>query len=257
LLIRPAGWNHFGYAIVDANGNCRFDDEIFPPNDPYARGSVLRYGANRIIAPDYNRSGFPDVSLGVAGGFFYDFFKHFSYPAEIHPGWDKQVRWLSIFYDFHRHGTACASAAAGSCVVGYNVTGLGVVRLRGMAPGAGVVGVKALWMGNVEAGMLWAASFDVDPATGQFYFTGSRRAGVISNSWGISYFAYDVDAFGADFESVFVAGLSLPGFLDPRYPGVLIIQAGGYGTITSPGAAPGVVTVGPRRRRTLHMCIPG
>jgi subtilisin family serine protease len=43
--------------------------------------------------------------------------------------------------------------------------------------------------------------------------------------------------------------LSLPGFLDPSYPGVLIIQAGGiggpgYGTITSPGAAPGVVTVG-------------
>jgi subtilisin family serine protease len=28
LLIRPAGWNYFGYAIVDAKGNCRFDDEI-------------------------------------------------------------------------------------------------------------------------------------------------------------------------------------------------------------------------------------
>jgi hypothetical protein len=158
------------------------------------------------------------------------------------------VRWLSIFYDFHRHGTACASAAAGRCVVGYNVPGLGVVRLRGMAPGAGVLGVKALWAGNVEVGMLWAAGFDVNPATGQFYFTGSRRADVISNSWGISYFGYDVGAFGADFESVFVAGLSLPGFLDQRYPGVLIMQEGGnggpgYGTITSPGAAPGVVTV--------------
>jgi len=249
LLMRPPGWNYFGYAIVDSNGNCRFDDEIAPPIDPYARSSVIRYFVNRIIAPDYDGNGFPDVSLGVAGGFFYDFFWHFSYPAEIHPGWDKQGRWLSIFYDFDGHGTAAASAAAGRGVVGYNITGLGVVRLRGMAPGAGVLGVKALWEGNVEVGMLWAAGFDVDPATGQFYFTGSRRADVISNSWGISYFGYDVGAFGADFESAFVAGLSLPGFLDPRYPGVLIIQAGGnggpgYGTITSPGAAPGVVTVG-------------
>jgi subtilisin family serine protease len=249
LLVKPPGWNYFARAIVDANGNCRFDDEILPPIDPYARGSILRYEDNRIIAPDYNRNGFPDVSLGVAGGFFYDFYWRFSYPAEIHPGWDRQGRWLSIFYDFDSHGTACTSAAAGRGVVGYNVTGLGVVRLRGMAPGAGVLGVKALWMGNVEVGMLWAAGFDVDPATGQFYYTGSRRADVISNSWGISYFAYDAGAFGADFESAFVAGLSLPGFLDPRYPGVLIIQAGGnggpgYGTITSPGAAPGVVTVG-------------
>jgi len=125
----------------------------------------------------------------------------------------------------------------------------GVVRPRGIAPGAGVLGVKALWVGKVEVGMLWAAGFDVDAATGQFYFTGSRRADAISNSWGISYFGYDVGAFGADFESAFVAGLSPPGFLDPRYPGVLIIQAGGnggpgYGTITGPGAAPGVVTVG-------------
>jgi hypothetical protein len=65
--------------------------------------------------------------------------------------------------------------------VGYNITGLGVVRLRGMAPGAGVLGVKDLWEGNVEVGMLWAAGFDMDPATG-FYFTGSGRADVISNS---------------------------------------------------------------------------
>jgi subtilisin family serine protease len=249
LLVKPPGWDYFARAIVDANGNCRFDDEILPPDDAYARGSILRYERNRIIAPDYNRNGFPDKSLGVAGGYFYDLFWRFSYPAEIHPGWDRQGRWLSIFYDFDGHGTMSASAAAGRGVVGYSITGLGVVRLRGMAPGAGVLGVKALWMGNVEVGMLWAAGFDVDPARGQFYYTGSRRAHIISNSWGFSYFAYDVGAFGADLESVFVAGLSLPGFLDPRYPGVLIIQAGGnggpgYGTITSPGAAPGVVTVG-------------
>jgi subtilisin family serine protease len=249
LLSYPPVHGYYSYAIVDVNGNGRFDDEVLPPIDSYARGSALRYFANRVIAPDYDRNGFPDDSFGVAGGFFYDWWWWFNYPAEIYPGWDKQGRWLSIFYDFHGHGTACASAAAGRGVVAYNFPGLGVVRLTGMAPGAGVLGVKALWIGNTEVGMLWAAGFDVDPYTGRFYYTGSKRAHIISNSWGISYFAYDFGAFGYDLESVFAAGLSLPGFLDPSYPGILIVQAAGnggpgYGTITSPGASPGVLTVG-------------
>ncbi|WP_258870610.1 S8 family serine peptidase [Pyrobaculum aerophilum] len=251
-LLKLRGWNYYGHAVVDVNNNCDFSDEFAtaPPfTDSYGRGGFLRYFSNRIIAPDYNRNGYPDDSLGVAGGFFYDWWWYFSYPAEIHPGWDKQGRWLSIFYDFHGHGTAAASAAAGRGVVAYNITGIGVVRLRGMAPEAGIIGVKGLWIGNVEVGMLWAAGFDVDPYTGRFYYTGSRRAHIISNSWGISTFIYDVAGFGYDLESVFITGLALPGFLDPSYPGILIVQAGGnggpgYGTITSPGAAVGALTVG-------------
>ncbi|MGC8988008.1 S8 family serine peptidase [Infirmifilum sp.] len=249
LLYNPPVHGFYSYAIVDVNGNGNFADEIAPPIDAYARGSALRYSANRVIAPDYDKNGFPDDSLGVAGGFFYDWWWYFSYPAEIHAGWDKQGRWLSIFYDFDGHGTSCASAAAGRGVVTYNITNLGAVKLTGMAPGASVIGVKALWIGNSEVGMLWAAGFDVDPYTGKFYYTGSRRATLISNSWGISCFTCDYGAFGYDYESVFVAGLSLPGFLDPRYPGILIVQAAGnggpgYGTVTSPGASPGVLTVG-------------
>ncbi|AFA40078.1 putative protease [Pyrobaculum oguniense TE7] len=252
LMMRQRGADYYTHVLVDVNRNCDFSDEIAtapPYTNPYGRGGLLRYLSNRVIAPDYNRNGYPDDSLGVAGGFFYDFGWWFSYPGEIHPGWDRQGRWLSIFYDFDGHGTAAASAAAGRGVVMYNISGLGVVRLRGMAPEAGIIGVKGLWMGNVEVGMLWAAGFDVDPYTGRIYYTGSKRAHIISNSWGISTFIYDFGAFGYDFESIFVAGLALPGFLDPRYPGILIVHAGGnggpgYGTITSPGASVGVLTVG-------------
>lgn len=250
LMIKWKTSPHFVATVVDVNGNCDFRDEwgLFAGMPPYS-GAHLGYYRGRIIAPDYNKNGYPDDSLGVAGGFFYDWGWWFSYPAEIHPGWDKQGRWLSIFYDFHGHGTAAASAVAGRGVVAYNITGLGVVRLRGMAPDAGIIGIKGLWMGNVEVGMLWAAGFDIDPYTGRFYYTGSKRAHIISNSWGISTFTYDFGAFGYDFESAFVAGLALPGFLDPNYPGILIVQAGGnggpgYGTITSPGASVGVLTVG-------------
>ncbi|MEM2372753.1 MAG: S8 family serine peptidase [Thermofilaceae archaeon] len=244
LLVKYKGATIFGSAFVDVNGNGDFADEPIPSADPYARGSLVRYYYNRVIAPDYDRNGYPDFSLGVAGGFFFDWWWWFSYPAEIHPGWDQEGRWLSIFYDFDGHGTACASAAAGRGIVSYNGK-----KLTGMAPGAGVIGVKALWWGNVEVGMLWAAGFDVDPYTGSFYYTGSRRAHIISNSWGISDIRYDVAGFGYDLESVFITGLSLPGFLDPGYPGILVVQAAGnggpgYGTITAPGAAPTVLTVG-------------
>jgi len=243
LMYKPS-WapdKYYG-AIVDANGNCRFDDE------PYG-GSWFTYYMSRIVAPDYNRNGYPDVSMGVLGGFFLDWWWNFGYPAEIFPGWDPQGRWLSIFYDSNSHGTACASAIAGRGVVAYNVPGFGTVRLYGIARGAKIVGVKALEWDNVEAGMLWAAGFDIDPSTGSWKWTGQKRAHVISNSWGISSFIYDVAGFGFDLESVFVEGLSTPGFLDPSYPGIVIVQAGGngghgYGTITSPGVALSALTVG-------------
>ncbi|MEM1890592.1 MAG: S8 family serine peptidase, partial [Pyrobaculum sp.] len=249
LVLQLPGGSTYDVAIFDVKGECYFDGDNRPPLDSYARSHFVRYLHNRIIAPDYDGNGYPDDSLGVAGGFFYDFWWYFSYPAEIHPGWDRRGRWLSIFYDFDGHGTAAASAAAGRGVVAYRDSQGNVVRLRGVAPGAGIIGIKSLWVGMTEVGMLWAAGFDISPYNGSFYYTGAPRARIISNSWGISTFIYDYAAFGYDYESVFVAGLTIPGFLHPSFPGVLVIQAGGnggpgYGTITSPGAAPGVLTVG-------------
>lgn len=83
LLVKPYTFGYYAYALIDVNNNGRFDDEVAPPIDPYGRGSVLRYSANRVIAPDYDRNGFPDDSFGVAGGFFYDWWWYFNYPAEI------------------------------------------------------------------------------------------------------------------------------------------------------------------------------
>jgi subtilisin family serine protease len=238
LMYRFANSSTFDYTIIDLNNNCDFSD------DP-----ILSYWSDRIIAADYDGDGVPDISLGVAGGFFYDWFWNFGYLARIYPGWDQQGNYLSIFYDFNGHGTACASAAAGRGNLVVNVPGFGLQRLTGMAPGAMVIGVKALWAGNVEAGMLWAAGFDIDPQTGQWFYTGSKRADIVSNSWGVSYFTYDISGFGVDYLSIIENALTTPGFLDPNYPGIVIVHAGGnggpgFGTITAPGAAPGVITVG-------------
>ncbi|MEZ0319928.1 MAG: S8 family serine peptidase [Pyrobaculum sp.] len=221
-------------AKVDINGNCDFSD------DP-----ELKYFGNRLIV---DNSAAPTKSLGVAGGYFYDWGLWLDSYAKFYPGWDLQGNYLSIFYDFDSHGTACSSVAAGRGKAVYNLGYLGQQRLRGVAPGAKVLGVKGLWWGMVEPGMMWAAGFDVSPE-GQWYWTGQKRAHVISNSWGISTFIYDYAAFGYDFESAVINALVAPGFLDRNYPGIVIVQAGGnggygFGTITSPGAAVGAITVG-------------
>ncbi|MFN3803704.1 MAG: S8 family serine peptidase [Pyrobaculum sp.] len=215
-------------ARVDVNDNCNFGDDL-----------ELRYFGNRLVVNNLNT---PTRSLGVAGGYFYDWGLWLDGHARFYPGWDLDGRYLSIFYDFHSHGTACSSVAAGRGKAVYSVG-----TLRGIAPGAKVLGVKGLWWGMVEPGMMWAAGFDVKD--GQWYWTRQKRAHVISNSWGISTFIYDYAVFGYDFESAFINGLAAPGYLDRGYPGIVIIHAGGnggygFGTITSPGAALGAITVG-------------
>lgn len=118
-------------ARVDLNDNCDFSD------DP-----ELRYFGNRLIV---NNQTAPTISLGVAGGYFYEWGLWLDIHAKFYPGWDLSGNYLSIFHDFDSHGTACSSVAAGRGRVTYDLSNLGQQRLRGIAPGAKVLGVKGLW----------------------------------------------------------------------------------------------------------------
>ena len=208
------------------------------------------YDGDRITHLD-DSDGFPIDTVGVAGGFFFDQFMWFSFPAAFLEGWSLSGDYLSFFYDFEGHGTQTSGSAAARGVVDYYVPGYysiyGFTKLTGVAPDAKIVGVKGLYWGNVEPGMLWAAGFDVD-SHGNYVWSGQKRADIISNSWGISSMTYDLLGAGYDFESMFLNGIMTPGFLDPSYPGVLIINAAGnggygYGTVTSPGTAHAPLTV--------------
>ena len=236
LMADPNSPGNYTLVIIDWNNNSDFTDE-------YLSGLYYTYDGDRITYYDANADGLydaGDVSLGVIGGFFYDCYWNFNFPGMFYPGWDLKGRYLSFFYDFMGHGTQCAGTIASRGLWS---------GLPGVAPGAKVMGIKGLWMGCVEPGMLWAAGFDIDPSTGAFYYTGAPRADVISNSWGLSLQFYDEFGFGYDLESMFENGLVSPGFLDPNFPGIIIVHAAGnggpgYSTITSPGAASGVLTVG-------------
>ncbi|MGC9068552.1 MAG: S8 family serine peptidase [Thermoprotei archaeon] len=245
LMVDPVTPGQYTRVYVDFNNNGNFTD------DPY-----YDYNGDRVtIYDDY------PYTIGTLGGFFFDFWHYFSYPGKVMPGWNLKGEYLSIFYDFYGHGTSVAGVLASRGKVAYYIPGYGYQTLPGIAPNATIIGIKGLWTGDVEIGMLWAAGFDlkigpkVEKAPGiydynvTFTYTGQKRADIISNSWGISAQWYDRFGFGFDMESMLENGLTLPGFLNSTYPGIIITHAAGnggpgYGTITSPGAASFVITVG-------------
>ncbi|MEM3833520.1 MAG: S8 family serine peptidase [Thermoprotei archaeon] len=245
LMVDPVTPGQYTRVYVDFNNNGNFTD------DPY-----YDYNGDRVtVYNDY------PYTIGTLGGFFFDFWRYFSYPGKVMPGWDLDGEYLSIFYDFYGHGTSVAGVLASRGKVAYYIPGYGYRTLPGIAPNATIIGIKGLWTGDVEIGMLWAAGFDlrigpkVKKAPGiydynvTFVYTGQKRANIISNSWGISAQWYDRFGFGFDMESMLENGLTIPGFLNSTYPGIIITHAAGnggpgYGTITSPGAASFVITVG-------------
>ncbi|MCS7103330.1 MAG: S8 family serine peptidase, partial [Candidatus Korarchaeum sp.] len=239
LLTDSTSSGFYDTVIIDFNRNNDFADD-------YAAGHFYTYYGDRITYYDANGNGeydAEDVTLGVIGGFFFDLGWFGLY--EFMKGWDPSGEYLSFFYDFYGHGTACAGAIAGR----------GNFLFPGVAPGAKIIGVKSLFFGNVELGMLWAAGFDVSNGIVQYNPDGigllpeGVRAHLISNSWGVSFHYYDFFGFGYDYMSMLENALTVPGYLDPRFPGVTVVHAAGnggagYGTMTAPGAASGVITVG-------------
>lgn len=160
--------------------------------------------------------------------------------------------------DWFGHGTFCANTAAGRNFE-HPLVGSGV------APGAKIMGITALYIGDLIEAELWAAGFDLITGTegwqyvpsygtvyGSWQYTGNHKADIISNSWGISEWApllqqqllpwYDILTMLED-------ALTVPGYLDPQYPGTTVVHAwgnggSGYGTITEPCFATLPISVG-------------
>jgi hypothetical protein len=167
------------------------------------------------------------------------------------PPIDTNGNFINVFFDFESHGTSTASNAASRGVMERDIYGNGTMyTLPGIAPNAKIIGIKALWLGDITFGWYYAAGFDWDPTNFAFKYTGRHRADIISNSWGDSNPIGDLaSSFGADYMSQLADAFTLPRFLDPSYPGTIMVMAAGnggfgYGTTTSPAAATLVITVG-------------
>src|SRR5208283_5835481 len=123
---------------------------------------------------------------------------------------------VNVFFDFESHGTSTASNAASRGVMGRDIYRNGTMyALPGIAPDAKIIGIKALWLGDITFGWYYAAGFDWDPANFAFKYTGRHRADIISNSWGDSDPITDLSStFGADYMSQLADAFTLPRYLD-------------------------------------------
>lgn len=176
------------------------------------------------------------------------------------PPIDPDGEFFGIMADLVGHGSASAAAIASAGRQGYDVyNNSEKYTARGVAPGASIVPIKALWFGDTLYASMWAAGFDAAPdgdgengGAGRGWswrYSGAPRADVITHSWGISAFPAIGAVPGADAVSLVQGMIAVPHSLDKRYPGVLVVASAGnsghgYGTTGTPGASPFVLTVG-------------
>ncbi len=222
-------WNDHGFADEQPHNATPGNDLIFfDPNNtgvPVFSAGILAYG----------------IDLGGYSG------KNFA----LLPPIDSNGNFINVYFDFESHGTSTASNAASRGVLKRDIYQNGtLLTLPGVAPAAKIMGVKALWLGDTTFAWYYAAGFDWNPTDFSFKYTGNHRADIISNSWGDSDPIQDLGStFGADLESQLADALTIPHYLDPAYPGVVMLIAGGnggfgYGTTAAPGAATLPITVG-------------
>lgn len=162
---------------------------------------------------------------------------------------DPDGNYFGVMFDFLGHGTGSAASVASSGDDLYDVYKNSTkYNLKGVAPNAKIIPVKALWYGDVVYGWLWVSGFDQDK-DGNWKYTGRHSADIINNSWGVSTFPVLDYGPGYDVLSFLSSLLSVPGAIGDEFPGKLMVNSAGntgfgYGTLGSPSSAPFALTVG-------------
>ena len=213
-----------------------------------------------FLVYDFNNDGKLDYSAGTVGAQILDIYGVISQNKSaiddilkatngtLLPGLDPAGNFFGVMSDFVGHGTSAAASISSKGTQQYDIyNNTKKYTLPGVATGAKIIPIKALWFGDTVYGWLWAAGFDNKNNT--WSFSGKPRADIISNSWGISNFPSLKTSPGVDILSLISNVLSVPQSVDERYPGVTIVSSAGnaghgYGTMGLPNAAPFVITVG-------------
>ena len=214
---------------------------------------------NEFLMYDFDNDGEFDYSAGTIGAQVLDIYGVIDNEAKMNdtigavngtllPPIDDNGEFFGVMTDPYGHGTSSAATIISKGTQEYDIyNNTSKFTIRGVAPDSKIIPVKALWFGDIVYSWLWSAGFDNDDL--EWKFSGSPRADIISNSWGISNFPVFDYAPGHDLISLIMTALNVPGALSDDYPGVLmVISAGnsghGYGTIGLPSATPSAITVG-------------
>ena len=214
---------------------------------------------NEFLVYDYDDDGNSDYSVGTLGAQVLDIYGVIENESEIDdsfgaingtllPPIDRDGQFFGVMTDVSGHGTGSAGIIVSKGQQEYDIyNNTKKFNIRGIAPDAKIIPVKALWFGDILYGWLWAAGFNNDDV--EWKFSGEPRADIISNSWGVSTFPNFEYAPGFDVLSLVMTTLSIPNSFSEDYPGVLMVSSAGnsghgYGTIGLPNASPLGISVG-------------
>lgn len=220
---------------------------------------------NEFLTYDYNNDGFADFSAGTVGARVVDLWqvaKEDIEPAlgeetgyggvvvaDLLEPLDPAGNYFGVMYDLAGHGTATAATVASKGEQQYDIYGNGTkYGLAGIAPGAKIMPVKALWAGDSLYAWLYVSGFDLGK-DGVWRYSGEHKADVVSNSWGVASFPLLQYGPGYDILSVLSSLLAVPELLDKDYPGTLFVNSLGnnglgYGSVGTPNSSPLVISVG-------------
>ena len=256
-----SSWLDFSKRIdedFDTKQNYDFD---FTDETPITIGSgneLLLYDAD-LPQTEHFWERQDDYSAGTVGAQIVDIHGVFSNKAKIDdqlgavsgtllPAMDEDGRFFGVMNDPFPHGTSAASVIVSKGKMEYDIyNNTKKFSIKGIAPDAKILPVKALWFGDTVYAWLWSAGFDNEESS--WIYTGTPRADIISNSWGISNFPNIGYAPGLDISSLILNMLATPGSLHENYTGVTIVSSAGnsghgYGTIGTPGISSFGLSVG-------------
>ncbi len=244
-------WQDFTKNSVDKKIDFDFD---FTDDTHHVIGD-----GNEFLIYDYNDDGEFDYSAGTLGAQILDIYGVIDNKSEIDenfgaingtllPPINRNGEFFGVMTDVQGHGTGSAGTIISKGAYEYDIyNDTKKFNIRGVAPDAKIIPVKALWFGDILYAWLWSAGFDNDDI--EWKFSGNTRADIISNSWGVSTFPNFEYAPGFDLLSLVMTTLSLPNSFSEDYPGVLMISSAGnsghgYGTIGLPNASSTGISVG-------------
>jgi hypothetical protein len=243
-------------------------EDLYPePSFDFTDDTPIKIGdGNEFLVYDYDKDGFPDFTAGTAGARVVDIWQVISNKTEPYLGteegyggvvvaellepYDPKGEYFGVMYDLAGHGTSTAATVASAGTQKYDIYDNSTsYSLAGIAPGAKIIPVKALWAGNSLYGWLYASGFELNSTDGRWRYSGDHRADIISNSWGVASFPLLKYGTGYDLMSVTSSLLTVPGLLADDYPGTVMINSVGnngvgYGSVGSPNTAPLAISVG-------------
>ncbi len=243
-------------------------EHLYPtPSFDFTDDKPIKIGeGNEFLVYDYDKDGFPDFSAGTVGARVVDVWQVIDNKtkpllgdetgyggivvANLLEPLDPGGEYFGVMYDLAGHGTSTAATVASSGAQQYEIYDNSTTyRLAGIAPGAKIIPVKSLWMGDSLYAWLYAAGFDLNSTDGKWSYTGDHKADVISNSWGVAPFPLLQYGPGYDILSVLSSLLVVPKLLADEYPGTIMINSVGnnglgYGSVGSPNTSPLSISVG-------------